>query len=507
LIIFFAYTIPQNDVYHILLQNENGPCPLLAAGNSLLLKKSITLPSHSIGAGVVTIEELTSVLAENILLNNMEGSDHHIQEMMTVFPKLQFGLDVNPKFTGGPTGVEYTMELNAFDLLRIELVHGWLLEPDAEEYEWIGSQTYNQLVNLVIEGNDASASLERNPHGGNQDELSTKATRGSIIHSFLERSAHQLTQFGLTVLHEYVKEGDMVVFFRNNHFNTLTKYNGSLYLLVTDFGYADVSSVVWEKLDVIDGDTEYVNNEFKVPPPIDHHVSDVATGEQLLSNDAQSQADFQLALQLSRESSLPMPAGAHPTTTSSPEDEVERATQASLWEHQQHMQRQGLSPVLERTSQIEPNPPGVTRTQVPPPLHPLDHIREIQRLPPSTTPTTADTQPLPTAPPTTEDVPFRAAVPCIPSVVEGMSAANVLQEESDMMFAMQLQRQEEAERQAAMVAANEASRKLAKTMDRDERDRRQQLVSRPGPPPHRQPTAPTAARQAKSAGNGNCNIS
>ncbi len=420
----------------------------------------------------------------------MEGSDHHIQEMMTVFPKLQFGLDVNPKFTAGPTGVEYTMELNAFDLLHIELVHGWLLEPDAEEYEWIGSQTYNQLVNLVIEGNDASATLERNPNIENHDELSTQATRGSVIHSFLERSAHQLTQFGLTVLHEYVKEGDMVVFFRNNHFNTLTKYNSHLYLLVTDFGYADVSSVVWEKLDVIDGDTEYVTGEFKVPPPVDHHISDVATVEQLLTNNAQSQADFQLALQLSRETSQPMASDVRATTIS-PEDDMERATQASLWEHQQHMQRHGLSPTIERTSQMGISTPGVTRSQEPPPLHPLEEHEEVQRFPAS---------------PATADASLPAARPYIPTVVEGIPAANISQEERDMLFALQLQRQEEAERQAAMAAENDASSRLEMTMRREERDRRQQRVSRPGPPPHRQPTAP-AARQAKSTANTNCVVS
>jgi ubiquitin carboxyl-terminal hydrolase MINDY-1/2 len=261
----------QEKIYQILLQNENGPCPLLAAANVLLLKQSITLPPSCKGAGVVTIEELTNVLAEKILLNHhAANNDHHINEVMKIFPNLQFGMDVNPKFTAGPTGIEYTMELNAFDLLSIELVHGWLLEPDAQEFEWVGNNTYNQLVNIVIEGNDASAALQQNPNVDNLEELSHQATKGSVIHHFLERSGHQLTQYGLQVLHEHVKEGDMVVFFRNNHFNTLTKYEEHLYLLVTDFGYADVASVVWEKLDVIDGDTEYVDGKFKVPPPVEH---------------------------------------------------------------------------------------------------------------------------------------------------------------------------------------------------------------------------------------------
>jgi hypothetical protein len=41
-----------------------------------------------------------------------EQQEHHIQEVLTVFPSLQFGMDANAKFTNGPNGVECTMELN-----------------------------------------------------------------------------------------------------------------------------------------------------------------------------------------------------------------------------------------------------------------------------------------------------------------------------------------------------------------------------------------------------------
>ena len=92
----------KNERYNILLQNENGPCPLLAAANVLLLKKSIALPSNCIGSGVVTIEELTNILAEKMLTNNHgeNGSDHHINETLRIFPNLQFGMDVNVSDSG-----------------------------------------------------------------------------------------------------------------------------------------------------------------------------------------------------------------------------------------------------------------------------------------------------------------------------------------------------------------------------------------------------------------------
>ena len=233
------------------------------------------------------------------------------------------------------------MQLNAFDLLHVELVHGWLLEPDAEEYPLIENKTYNQLVNLVIEGNDAASTLQstkptEGPISSAHDVLSTKATQGAIVNHFLDRSGHQLTQYGLDVLHEYLKDGQIVVFFRNNHFNTLTKYAGMLYLLVTDFGYANVSTVVWEKLDVIDGDTEYVNGQFSISSPTKNLHGDATL------DDPQSHADYQLALQLSQENSqapaarviggAPLPATR--MSQAAPYDaEMEAAQRASIEEY------------------------------------------------------------------------------------------------------------------------------------------------------------------------------
>jgi hypothetical protein len=453
-----------------LLQNENGPCPLLAAANCLLLKGSISLPSNCVGAGVVTIEDLVNVLGVKILLNQngKTGSDHHIQEVMHIFPTLQFGMDVNPKFTAGPTGVEYTMHLNAFDLLHTELVHGWLLEPDAQEYELVGNQTYNQLVNLVIQGNDASTTLHENPQAPNHDELSTQATKGAIVKQFLDRSSHQLTQYGLTVLHDYLKEGQMVVFFRNNHFNTLTKHSdGFLYLLVTDFGYADVASVVWEKIDVIDGDTEYVTEDFKRPSPMERdQVGGAATGEQLVANNMQSHSDHQLALQLSRETS-----SSGPTTRMAPQKDadMEAARQASLLEHQQ----------------------GATTT-----ILPKQAASTV--LPPHEATTTANSPPAAAAAASSNDntnPPPAAAASnnsnSAPNVAVGIPAEPPSQEQQDMMLALKLQRQEEKEQEERRKEEDPSSRNLAVAMQRREKENQRRRVSRPGPPPRAQPTAPS----------------
>jgi hypothetical protein len=95
----------------------------------------------------------------------------------------------------------------------------------------------------------------------------------------------------------------MCVFFRNNHFATLTKHNGTLYLLVTDLGYANVPDVVWEKLDDINGDTEYADQDFvKTKPQANVNAANgpSLSPEQLLAQSSITDADYQLALQISR---------------------------------------------------------------------------------------------------------------------------------------------------------------------------------------------------------------
>lgn len=49
-------------------------------------------------------------------------------------------------------------------------------------------------------------------------------TPGLIAEQFLESTASQLTYHGLCELTATVTEGELSVFFRNNHFSTMIKY-------------------------------------------------------------------------------------------------------------------------------------------------------------------------------------------------------------------------------------------------------------------------------------------
>merc|ERR1711933_266243 len=64
--------------------------------------------------------------------------------------------------TCGVTGYEYTKQLNAFDLFNVELVHGWLIDPEKEKalHDIVRNRTYNELIEIVIQGQEAKVELE-----------------------------------------------------------------------------------------------------------------------------------------------------------------------------------------------------------------------------------------------------------------------------------------------------------------------------------------------------------
>ena len=127
-------------------------------------------------------------------------------------------------------------------------------------------------------------------------------SKSQVINDFLSTSSHQLTYKGLEQMHLHISNDDLCVFFRNNHFATITKHDNELYLLVTDLGYANTPEIVWEKLDTINGDTEHANDLFCRPECRDDLTP--ATGptidpELLLAQRSQTESDYALAKALS----------------------------------------------------------------------------------------------------------------------------------------------------------------------------------------------------------------
>ncbi|XP_017260960.1 ubiquitin carboxyl-terminal hydrolase MINDY-2 isoform X2 [Kryptolebias marmoratus] len=269
----------------IITQNENGPCPLLAIMNVLLLAWKVKIPPMM---EIITAEQLMEYLGDYILETKPKeiseaqrlNYEQNMSDAMAVLHKLQTGLDVNVKFTGVRV-FEYTPECIVFDLLDIPLYHGWLVDPQMHDIvKAVGNCSYNQLVEKII--------------SCKQSDNSELAGEGIVAEQFLNSTATQLTYHGLCELTSTVQEGELCVFFRNNHFSTMIKYKGQLYLLVTDQGFLTEEKVVWESLHNVDGDGNFCDSEFRLRPPSDPET--VYCGQQ-----DQIDQDYLMALSLQQE--------------------------------------------------------------------------------------------------------------------------------------------------------------------------------------------------------------
>lgn len=284
--------IPWNSgMIPIVMQSINGPCPLIAIMNVLLLREKVKLPSM---LEQITESQLLAYIGESIMdsvpadakndediLLNMEQNIH---DAIEILPKLKTGLDVNIRFTG-ITDFEYTPECIIFDLLRIPLYHGWLSDPDLIELQnAIGKQSYNQLVDNIIT-NKASQDPDT-------------STRVLLAEEFLEKTASQLTLHGLNELRTKIKDNEIGILFRNNHFLTLFKRESEIYTLVTDHGYLTEDNIIWETLDNIEGVGRFFDSNFRPSQITNRQVSEMNAIDE---RQQQMVNDYLVALSLKEE--------------------------------------------------------------------------------------------------------------------------------------------------------------------------------------------------------------
>lgn len=104
------------------------------------------------------------------------------------------------------------------------------------------------------------------------DQTDAVVENAAVIQAFLDQSPAMLTFHGLVSLHETLAEGEYAVLFINNHFSVLTKHEAQLYMLATDAGYYGQSTIVWEHLSDIDGNTTFFDAMFRPARPISNTV-------------------------------------------------------------------------------------------------------------------------------------------------------------------------------------------------------------------------------------------
>ena len=237
----------------VIMQDENGPCPLLALANLLLLRggeeRAVVLEAIDKKKGRAPRVAVLAAVAEVVMAKC--ASDEERQKVVEVLPKLGTGIDVDVWFTRGPRGfggADGDDEGFVFDVVGAPLVHAWQVDPqDMETFSQMATMSFNQAVMVMTD--------EEHP-------------KHAFVREWFESSASQMTVYGLVQVAGEIGELELGVFFVNNHFLVITNVGGVLYSLVTDAGYAKCGNdVVWERLNGTDGDSQFFNGEFQEYKP------------------------------------------------------------------------------------------------------------------------------------------------------------------------------------------------------------------------------------------------
>lgn len=242
----------------ILLQEENGPCPLIALVNTLLLQEDIEtrnaqLTDSAVGTSALLkpldIGKLRNLLKKHAgsrvplakvlaclgdMLLDMAGVDSAVvHRLLQNLPLLHTGLSVNPNLVTGDFPPN-DLPSEIFGVFGLPLLHGWRWHDEGlvSTPVFRELQTFDALQDFLLEdnGND-TARLE--------------------VQNWLLLNGTQLTQEGLRKLDTTMATDLLAVFFRNNHFSTLYKADHhDFYLLLTDeaFTKTSPSRYVWQSL-------------------------------------------------------------------------------------------------------------------------------------------------------------------------------------------------------------------------------------------------------------------
>lgn len=261
----------------VVMQSANGPCPIIAIANALLLRDQ--LPSISrLPAGrkdaVATAKQLQEAVLEVIQKQLFEAPQfsesartegtlawyvksphferhrHQLQNEargMAAMLRYYDGLFVEP-IHDVIDGFASADDASVFALAGCKLVHSWIMDfesPNGADLTALRTQSCSEL--------QVAASLA----DGNS----------AIARDFLQSTPTQATELGITILSSELQEHEVVVMFRNNHFSTVIAHKGKLYALVTDVIFTQRNDVVFQEVKVKD-DGEFVDGNCSELEPV-----------------------------------------------------------------------------------------------------------------------------------------------------------------------------------------------------------------------------------------------
>ncbi|KAL4929797.1 MINDY family deubiquitinase [Aspergillus undulatus] len=306
----------------MLIQNKNGPCPLLALVNALILRAAGHCTQPPIVRALRTREQISLGLLIQALFDELTtrlGPDDElpdIEALSRFLTMLHTGMNVNPRLTSEPNDVAGTFlqteDIKFYSTFGVPLVHGWIASPSTDvsaAMERVGQHHEDiqllpfrkqELEDRVFQGTSLTTEEER-----------IMADIQAIQHFTEVENATQLSAFGLEQLTKNSQPGTFSILFRNDHFSTLYKHPQlqQLFTLVTDAGYSNHAEVVWESLvDVNGSNAGFYAGDFRLvshntPQPASDpsgpRTSSNATSQPASTLSVQEQVDADYAYALS----------------------------------------------------------------------------------------------------------------------------------------------------------------------------------------------------------------
>ncbi|KAL4773405.1 hypothetical protein BDW60DRAFT_185031 [Aspergillus nidulans var. acristatus] len=305
----------------VLIQNQNGPCPLLALVNALILRAAGQDSQPPIVRALRSREQISLGLLIEALFDELTtrlGPDDElpdIEALSRFLTMLHAGMNVNPRLTLEPNSVTGTFleteDIKLYSTFGVSLVHGWLASPSTEACAALGRMgQYHEDIQLLP---FRKQELEDRAMQGtvlSPEEERTMADIQAIQHFTDFENATQLSAFGLEQLSRTLQPGSFSILFRNDHFSTLYKHPQlqRLFTLVTDAGYSNHAEVVWESLvDVNGSNAGFYAGDFRLvshstpqeSDPSGARISSHDTSQHSSTLSAQEQADADYAYALS----------------------------------------------------------------------------------------------------------------------------------------------------------------------------------------------------------------
>jgi hypothetical protein len=282
----------------ILVQNANGPCPLLALVNALTLSTPANVETALVETLRTREQVSLGLLLDAVFDELMSGRRGDaaqelpdVSDLYSFLITLHTGMNVNPRFfpaaptksAGDPRNsmshvhpaereaqtpgtFEDTREMKLYSTFSVPLIHGWLPDRDSPAFYALKrtAQSYEDAQNIFFHEEDLEDKLLRE---GLSFEEQAKLEDISTIKAFFDSAATQLTAFGLSTITTSLAPGAVAILFRNDHFSTLYRHPDTLQLLqlVTDMGYAGHEEVVWESLIDVNGENaEFFSGDFRL---------------------------------------------------------------------------------------------------------------------------------------------------------------------------------------------------------------------------------------------------